>query len=872
MKSKIIIVTVVIALNLLFSGTAAAKTITVDDSGGCDYTSIQDAINSNIHGNIGDDDYYIDADVTIIVYPGVYKESLKLLVPLNLKAYSLNPDDTVIESDGYALDLSDVIPTGDSLEFSISGFTIRGSEAGIYEEGDGAGGGPLLFLTIEDNVIAGGNYGAYLYGDFLTISNNTFKNNSCGLYVERCDPSGSIIGNDFTDNSLGLRTNDCFVNVKNNTFTKNELAIASAAFEGPKITSNIIRDNKAGISIGMTSGTLIASNIIEGNLDYGIECASNYGAKIYNNYFNNEINIEFMDGYGYGYDNSFSVESCEGPNIVGGPYIGGNFWRKPDGTGFSQTHQDTDMDGFCDEPYVLNDYATDYLPLKKLPRQTITVDDSGGRDYTSIQDAINDNIDVSGITIIVYPGVYKESLKLLVPLTLKANSSNPADTVIESDGYAIDLSDAGRFAEVGSEFSISGFTIRGAEAGISAGGGPLLFLTIEDNVIAGGNYGAYLYEDFLTIRNNTFKNNTCGLYVERCDPSGGIIGNEFTDNSLGLRTNDCFVNVKNNTFTKNELAIASAAFEGPKITSNIIRDNKAGISIGMTSGTLIASNIIEGNLDYGIDCDLASGAKIYDNYFNNSINAKGITGSEISFSVEASEGPNIVGGPSIGGNFWGKPDGTGFSQTHVDTDMDGFCDESYVLDDYAIDYLPLKEKVTPKPVLPVANFTINVTDGSAPLCVKFTSLSENATGISWDFENDGLADIISDGLEIGTEIDPNIIDDNPENPVYVYTAPGNYIVNLTVWNENGKDSKLATINVSAQPLTVFPGYTNPPSDLDQDGLYEDVNGNEILDFDDVVAYYDNMEWIEGNVPLEFYDYNNNGLIDFDDVVKLYDML
>ncbi|HIH93150.1 TPA: surface layer protein B [Methanosarcina acetivorans] len=73
-------------------------------------------------------------------------------------------------------------------------------------------------------------------------------------------------------------------------------------------------------------------------------------------------------------------------------------------------------------------------------------------------------------------------------------------------------------------------------------------------------------------------------------------------------------------------------------------------------------------------------------------------------------------------------------------------------------------------------------------------------------------------------------------------------------------------------LSVFPGYINPPTDLDQDGLYEDVNGNGILDFDDVVAYYDNMGWIEENALVAFFDFSNNGLIDFDDVVKLYDRL
>jgi PKD repeat protein len=73
-------------------------------------------------------------------------------------------------------------------------------------------------------------------------------------------------------------------------------------------------------------------------------------------------------------------------------------------------------------------------------------------------------------------------------------------------------------------------------------------------------------------------------------------------------------------------------------------------------------------------------------------------------------------------------------------------------------------------------------------------------------------------------------------------------------------------------VPVFPGYTNPPTDSDNDGLYEDINGNEEVDFDDVVAYYANMNWIKENATVALFDYNNNDLIDFDDVVKLYNIL
>ena len=41
----------------------------------------------------------------------------------------------------------------------------------------------------------------------------------------------------------------------------------------------------------------------------------------------------------------------------------------------------------------------------------------------------------------------------------------------------------------------------------------------------------------------------------------------------------------------------------------------------------------------------------------------------------------------------------------------------------------------------------------------------------------------------------------------------------------------------------FSGQTNEPTDPDGDNLYEDINGNGRLDYDDVVIYYENMQWI-----------------------------
>lgn len=85
-------------------------------------------------------------------------------------------------------------------------------------------------------------------------------------------------------------------------------------------------------------------------------------------------------------------------------------------------------------------------------------------------------------------------------------------------------------------------------------------------------------------------------------------------------------------------------------------------------------------------------------------------------------------------------------------------------------------------LLPVANFSINVTEGYVPLSVQFRDLSEHSTERKWDFENDGN------------------IDSTEANPVYTYSAPGNYIFNLTAISENGTNSKLGTITVLEKPL------------------------------------------------------------------------
>jgi PKD repeat protein len=119
---------------------------------------------------------------------------------------------------------------------------------------------------------------------------------------------------------------------------------------------------------------------------------------------------------------------------------------------------------------------------------------------------------------------------------------------------------------------------------------------------------------------------------------------------------------------------------------------------------------------------------------------------------------------------------------------------------------PINVSLKPGPILPVANFSSNVTKGYPPLSVQFTDLSKNATSRKWNF-GDGTNSTL-------------------QNPVHVYSKTGNYIVNLTVSNANGTNSKLGPINVSAVPpicntSTIY-GYS-----------FTDSNKNKIMDTGEV---------------------------------------
>jgi PGF-pre-PGF domain-containing protein len=198
------------------------------------------------------------------------------------------------------------------------GNTITNASYAFYfYEGDNA---EMYNMTIEDNLITNTSTGLYLDSfyfdtyDFI-IKNNTIRDSSYGLYI-----CGSYVFN----------------------FT---------------ISGNTIRDiTWDGISLDSPHDNIISNNIITGCGSDGISLYSS-GNAVYNNFFNNTNNVYVMG------TNSWNTTKQAGTNIVGGSYLGGNFWAKPDGTGFSENCTDVDSDGICDSYYNISSGNIDWLPL-----------------------------------------------------------------------------------------------------------------------------------------------------------------------------------------------------------------------------------------------------------------------------------------------------------------------------------------------------------------------------------------------------------------------------------------------------------------------------------------------------------------------------
>lgn len=196
------------AVLLLLTGTAAATTITVDDSGGADYTNIGDAV------------YAAYSEDTILVNDGTYPGCINVDKGISINSVHGN-NDAIIRVDvkctgdrpfGFYVRSNNVNITGFTLKgdplfmsvgivavasnFSIVDNTVTGLENGILPSNNGT----LSGNNISENI--NGIWIANVHNS--TFSNNKVVNNSRGIMLYADSTDNKFIGNNISDNPLGM--------------------------------------------------------------------------------------------------------------------------------------------------------------------------------------------------------------------------------------------------------------------------------------------------------------------------------------------------------------------------------------------------------------------------------------------------------------------------------------------------------------------------------------------------------------------------------------------------------------------------------------------------------------------------------------------
>lgn len=301
-----------------------SKTIYVDDSGGKDFRSIQDAI-----------DFANPKDI-IYVYSGTYKEYI--VINKSISLIGENKITTIIKSTLIFKNLLEVI--ADNVK--ISGFTMMNNHINDYALKINSN-----YNSITNNIIKDTREGMGMFINYSNnniLSDNTIDNNYHGIYLIYSD-NNIISGNTITDGNNGISliySNNS--NISSNSITsnfKNDINFEHS--NNNIIFGNTLSYSYHGMYLLNSDNNIIWDNTINNN-QYGIEVSQSSENNIY-------------------YHNSFMINSRQNSRDAGSntwystTLMKGNYWDDYQGT-------DANDDGIGDTPYdIVGGDNQDLYPL-----------------------------------------------------------------------------------------------------------------------------------------------------------------------------------------------------------------------------------------------------------------------------------------------------------------------------------------------------------------------------------------------------------------------------------------------------------------------------------------------------------------------------
>ncbi len=314
-------------------------------------------------------------------------------------------------------------------------------------------------------------------------------------------------------------------------------------------------------------------------------------------------------------------------------------------------------------------------------------DDDGGKDFTKIQDAIDNTS--NGDTIYVYSGIYHEEIDILISCNIKLIGEEKNTTIIDvgkdDNVIAIHHNSDG--------CTITGFTIINSRESCSG---------IEIN--SNSNY----------IYDNIFINNRNGIYL--FDGENNLVTDNIIINSsnFAIAISSDYNIVHNNTIINN-LGYGISLFFAyhNMINHNYIADNKGGFTLhGSEKNTIIENYISNNTIDsenFYVNNTYSGynyGFEIWADSNNNTIYHNDVINNTENLYIY--EGFNNIWDNNYpsGGNYWSDFDEP--SEGAWDNDTDGIIDTSYIYfknfgikkNIYEIDRYPLKYPFTDLKIIP----------------------------------------------------------------------------------------------------------------------------------------------------------------------------
>ncbi|HUU76171.1 MAG TPA: NosD domain-containing protein [Methanoregulaceae archaeon] len=617
--------------------------------------------------------------------------------------------------------------------------------------------GELSYINASDN-----SCGIQLEGSHsIVLDHCTLKSNdhgvvlmaqSTGNRIENSLFQGKMYQNVLGSSAIAIEYSDSN-SITGSHFLLNFYGIELCDAKENEISENIIEMNEDSgiILVGESDSNSLHGNVIRDNLD-GISFSYHDEERlvtpgnnhIFDNFFRNNVNVYFE---GTIKQNTWNIAKGDGENIAGGPSLGGNFWGGTNNQGYSEVTPDTDGDGFCDSPFQLAPDNTDFLPLVLYATPITTVP-------TTIPVTPSGEIGIiSGPTIIDTPGTYRLEGNISVTGTNPAIEIVCSDVIIDGEkmniyGPGADLEGAfGIYIHRSpSRVTIRNLHIQGFYAAIVAEG--MDGFQIDHIKASGNSYGKYLTAtqngvvEYCTLTESTWE----GLIINTGSSEIVVRKNEFLENGgngIGLSGSRDITIDEDNIIQGNKGGIWLENSWNNLITGNSISANHhQGICLSSSNENTIDGNRITDNNYCGILLQsLGEGFPgsgdnlVYNNYFLNTVNLIFHVNNTNynSWNIERRDGRNIVGGPVIGGNYYGTPAGDGFSQAVSDNDRDGICDQINILYEGNIDYLPLKDPGSPLPtatptsgsVIPVFGPMVIDTPGTYVLQNDLTGITED---------------------------------------------------------------------------------------------------------------------------------------------------